>query len=182
MTDKIPVPEGDRLKDIEAFARLGATNSEIAAFLEVSISTLEHWLRKEPDVQRAISNGKMAADAKVLDSFYRRARGFEKCKIKEQKQVVLRDSEGESRVEIVDLERELPPDAASAIFWLKNRRGWRDRVESVNFNLEAKADLTDILTEYARRHGLDAAKRIAEDHGFKGTLIEGESEVVESPS
>jgi len=170
---KLPVPKGQRLKDITAFCMLGATNKQIAEFLEVSTKTFERWLESEPKVRKAVMEGKDFADAKVSQALYERAIGAESW---DEKPVSL----GEGQYVVVKLKKKAPPDTLAATKWLFNRRPtqWRDRSESLNLNVEATLDLTDILGEYARRHGPEAAKAIAEHHGYAGVVIDGESVLV----
>lgn len=104
---------------------LGATDSQLADFFEVAVSTISLWKVEHPEFSEALKMAKEEADAKVEQSLYRRAMGYE-C------------DETDIRVvggEIVktDLRRIYPPDTTAAIFWLKNRKPsqWRDKVENV---------------------------------------------------
>lgn len=99
---------------------LGATDSQLADFFEVAVSTIALWKVEHAEFSDALKMAKEEADAKVEQSLYRRAMGYE-C------------DETDIRVvggEIVktDLRKIYPPDTTAAIFWLKNRKPaqWRE--------------------------------------------------------
>ena len=88
-------------------ALLGAKDTEIAAFFEVSESTLNLWKLEHPEFSESIRSGKDEADANVAKSLYNRAVGMK-----------------------VD-GKEVPPDVTAAKFWLINRQrhNWTERSE-----------------------------------------------------
>jgi len=63
----------DMLPDVEKYCLLGATDEELAAFLEINVSNLYEWKNKYPKFREAIKNGKELADMRVSDSLYQRA-------------------------------------------------------------------------------------------------------------
>lgn len=102
---------------------LGATDAQLADFFEVAVSTVALWKVQHPEFSDALRVSKEEADAKVEQSLYRRAMGYE-------------HDETDIRVvggEIVQtpLRKFYPPDTTACIFWLKNRKPaeWRDKVE-----------------------------------------------------
>lgn len=101
-------PPADSEK-IEAIASLGLIDSEIAVILGISERTLNYW-KKDPEFLQSIKRGKTKADAKVTQSLYRSATGYEYTDKNGQKVYV-------------------PPNITAIIFWLKNRRPdlWRDK-------------------------------------------------------
>ena len=98
---------------------LGATDEELARFLEVSASVLQGWLAEIPAFAEAVRAGRDLADAEVADRLYRRALGFSHDAVR-----IFADRE-------VPYVEHYPPDTAACIFWLKSRRPakWRDRPE-----------------------------------------------------
>lgn len=62
-----------RLDDVERFCLLGATDEQLADFLEIDISNFYVWKRKYPEFREAIKKGKDLADINVADSLYNRA-------------------------------------------------------------------------------------------------------------
>ncbi len=115
---------------VRSLARRGLTVKEIAKEMEVSRSTLNLWVREHPEFSDALNQSRSEADAMVEDSLFRRAMG---TTVKETRKIVEVDKSGQPEVVKVDTwEKELPPDVAACIFWLKNRRpkSWRERPEA----------------------------------------------------
>lgn len=104
---------------------LGATDPQLADFFEVALSTISLWKVQHQEFSDALKLAKDEADAKVEQSLYRRALGYE---------------HDETDIRVVDhaivqtpMRKIYPPDTTAAIFWLKNRKPaqWRDKVETV---------------------------------------------------
>lgn len=111
-------------KQAEKLCKLGATDKEMADFFEVAESTLNLWKLEHTKFSESIKKGKMFADANVAESLYRRATGYSHPDV--DIKVI------ENEIVITPLTKHYPPDAASIIFWLKNRqkKKWRDKVET----------------------------------------------------
>jgi len=119
------------------YCLLGANEKELAAYLGISVSTLNVWKNTYPEFSESIKKGKKPADAKVAHAIFDRATGArwiqqQAFKVKE---IIYADngkklSEVE-RIEIVDLEMAAPPDTTACIFILKNRdkENWKDKQE-----------------------------------------------------
>lgn len=101
---------------------LGATNAKLAEFFEVSDVTIDNWLVKHEDFREAVRWGKTIADAEVAMSTFQRAMGYSHPETK-----VHFDSSGKAFTH--EVTKHYPPDTGAAAFWLKNRQGWRDKVE-----------------------------------------------------
>jgi len=129
---------------------LGATDAALADFFEVNVDTVNEWKIKHPEFSVSIKRGKSFADATIAESLYNRAKGAvvkvqQAVKIVERKPVINKKTGEPTRsvvqtekVQIVQLEQELPPDTVAGIFWLKNRqpKEWRDKQEVVHTNIE----------------------------------------------
>lgn len=104
---------------------LGATDERLADFFDISESTLNLWKKEYPKFSEAIKKGKDEADARVAESLYNRALGYSHP---EDKIFNVQGKEGPEPL-IVPTIKHYPPDATSAIFWLKNRQKaqWRDK-------------------------------------------------------
>ena len=102
---------------------LGATDAQLADFFEVSVSTINLWKVQHPEFSESISVPKEMANARVEQSLYRRAMGYE------HDEVDIRVVGGE--VVQTQIRKYYPPDATAMIFWLKNRKpdDWRDKTE-----------------------------------------------------
>lgn len=169
--NKLPVPSGPELEKVTKWALLGATDADIATFLDVSPSTVKRWKAGDESFKAALRRGGREANAEAAYGLLRRAMGMT---IVEEKAVVV-----DKHLEIVELKRELPPDTAAASKWLHNRERetWGDNAGAGRF--DALLDLMAMLKEYARRHGEAAAMAVAEHHGYAGALLEGESAPVD---
>ena len=122
------------------YCLLGAIDVQLASFFSVDISTIHQWKHDHPDFSDAIKKGKEIADLQVTESLKKRASGM---KLKKQ---VVKDGG------IVEIEDEIAPDTAAAIFWLKNRQPkiWRDnqKIEhSGKVEVTSLGSLIDELSE-----------------------------------
>lgn len=111
------------------YCLLGATDEEIAEFLEIDVSTVNDWKLVYPDFSESIRRGKDIANSNVADRLYQRAMGFEHDS--EEIKVVSMGEKNGSEIVRVPIRKVYPPDTTAAIFFLKNRRpkDWRDRQE-----------------------------------------------------
>lgn len=123
---------------------LGATDKEVADFFGVSEQTLNNWKAQHPEFLEALNRGKIDADARVAQSLYHRALGYE------HPDTDIRVVNGE--VVMTPTVKRYPPDTVAAIFWLKNRqRGkWRDKVEH-DHGVQPGNPLADMLSAIAGR-------------------------------
>ena len=98
----------------------GATQAEAAKALNITVMTLNRWLKKYPELFKADRDGRNEVDDKVEAALYKKAIGYTKNG------------------------KYYPGDTTAMIFWLKNRRpaDWRDRKE-IKFEGEIKT-LADI--------------------------------------
>lgn len=113
---------------------LGSTDKQMADFFGVVESTINKWKLDHPEFSESIKKGKEIADMEIANSLFERAKG---ATVKKKQAIKLKRVEyefgkrvlEEERIEIVEVEEELPPDTTSAIFWLKNRNPeqWRDK-------------------------------------------------------
>ena len=124
---------------------LGATDTEIADFFNVATSTIYEWKNIHPQFSEAINAGKIKADMEIASSLYERAKGYDYT---EEQALKLKRADGggisDERVEIVTINKHVPPDPISMKFWLGNRRGWKDRKDVTTddkpISLAAKTD------------------------------------------
>ncbi len=98
---------------------LGAKDTELADFFEVSEQTINAWKKKHPKFLESLKRGKRIADANVAERLYNRACGYTHPEDK------IFNNGGEAL--IVPTLKHYPPDSTAAIFWLKNRAGWKDK-------------------------------------------------------
>lgn len=126
----------DNLTLLEAWARDGLTDEQIAHNVGIRRSTLADWKTKYPDISDALKKGKEVVDVEVENALLKRARGFEYTETR------VEQSAKDGR-KVTLIKRFAPPETAAAIFWLKNREPekWRERVDpSTPPNLEKQDD------------------------------------------
>lgn len=103
------------------YCLLGAIDEELASFFDVDVSTIHRWKHDHPDFCDSVKRGKEIADAKVAQALFHRATGYS------HEDIDIKMYEG-GIIETPYI-KHYPPDATSAIFWLKNRqpKKWRDK-------------------------------------------------------
>lgn len=103
-----------------AVHKFKATKAQIAELLQINRNTLVEWEKNYPELTEALKDAGDELDHSVELSLIKRAHGFMR---KVQKVT--------AKGEVITIEEEVPPDATSMIFWLKNRQPakWRDRQE-----------------------------------------------------
>lgn len=117
----------DGLLLLEAWARDGLIDEDIAHNVGISPATLYEWKKRFPEISEALKKGKEIVDIQVENALFKRAMGYEY----EETKIIISEKDGK-RVETV--KKQMPPDTTAQIFWLKNRKPekWRDRVEVQN--------------------------------------------------
>ena len=100
-------------------ARLGLTHRATARRMGIDPAQFSQWLEEYPEFAGAFEEGRRLADDRVVQALYQRAVGG----AMEITEVVV---EGDKR-RVKKTVRQVPPDVAAAMFWLKNRRSaqWR---------------------------------------------------------
>lgn len=100
---------------------LGATDADLADFFDVNEDTINEWKKVHPTFSESLKKGKLVADANVANRLYQRALGYEH----EEDEIF----NYRGKPVVVPTVKHYPPDATSAIFWLKNRQKdkWRDK-------------------------------------------------------
>lgn len=135
--------QDDYAKQAEKLCELGATDEDIADFFEVSARTIYRWKHEHEEFCQALKIGKDASDNRVERSLYHKAVGytFDAEKI----MAVSQGKDLGAEVQRIPYKEHVPPDTTAAIFWLKNRRGWRDKQEvehtgSIAVNIDTDHD------------------------------------------
>lgn len=112
---------------IEGWARDGLDDKQIAANIGYNETYFSELKGKISELSKALKNGRAPLELKVENTLYTKATGM-KVKVQQAIKVkdVYYDDEGRrcenERIEIVELEQEIPPDTTAGIFWLKNRK------------------------------------------------------------
>ena len=119
---------------LEAWARNGLSDEQIAGNMGINPATLYEWKKKYPEIPESLKKGKEVVDIQVENALLQKALGFTKLVKKpiKLKEVLYKDGKRVSekeRIEFADEEVFIPPDTTAQIFWLKNRKpnDWRDK-------------------------------------------------------
>lgn len=111
----------DGITRLEAWARDGLTDEQLAAKIGITATTLYDWKNKYPVISEALKRGKEVVDVEVENALLKRAMGYEYTETRTEK--------ADGTVKIIVMQKIMPPDTTAQIFWLKNRRPavWRDK-------------------------------------------------------
>lgn len=115
-----------KLAEIEAWARDGYTDKEIAKILMVSESTFQTYKKEHSELAEALEAGQQA-DILVENQFFKSCMGY-KVRVKVPIKMKIN---GEEQIIEHDEERYIPPSVKAQTLWLKNRMPckWSDRKE-----------------------------------------------------
>lgn len=120
----------DKLMLVEAWARNGLTDEQIAKNLGIAVSTLNDYKNKYPEFMESLKRGKEVIDIEVENALLKRALGYQYNEVTKE---LCKDKEtGKEELVVTKvITKEVIPDTTAQIFWLKNRKPeeWRDRKE-----------------------------------------------------
>ena len=133
--------EPDGLICLEAWARDGLTDEQIAGKMDIGVRTLYEWKNKHSQISQSLKRGKEPVDIEVENSLLKRALGYEYEEIKEE-------YEHNNLTKRVVTKKEVIPDVTAQIYWLKNRKPdkWRDKREDEPDEAD-EADTPKIILE-----------------------------------
>ena len=129
---------------LEAWARDGLTDEQLAHNMGIRRSTLAAWKKKYSDISDALKRGKEVVDIEVENALLKRAKGFQ------YDEVTL-----EGGIETKRVTKMVAPDTGAAAMWLKNRQPdkWRDHPVDTQTD-QAENNLLEEIRESAK--GVDA--------------------------
>lgn len=137
--------EPDKLLQLEAWARDGLTDEQIAGNMGINVRTLYLWKKKNVQIFQSLKIGKAVADIEVENALRKKALGFRETEQTVTTRKTVEYENGKRIREIsepivTEVEKYYPPDTTAQIFWLKNRKPekWRDKQEQ-------KVDLTEAV-------------------------------------
>lgn len=116
------------LLQLEAWARNGLTDEQIAANMGICRDTLIQWKKKYSDISDALKRGKSIVDIQVENALLKKALGYTYKEITREAQFNQQTKQYELVV-TKEVTKEVVPDTTAQIFWLKNRKPdeWRDK-------------------------------------------------------
>lgn len=132
---------------LEAWARDGLTDEQIAHNMDINVATLYRYKQSHCEICNALKRGKEIVDIQVENALLRKAMGISKTVVKPIKvKEVLYDNgkriSEKEHIEYAEEEIYIPPDTTAQIFWLKNRLPdkWRDKPTTENTDIMEKLD------------------------------------------
>ena len=136
--------EDDKLMLIEAWARDGCTESDIADKIGIYPSTLNGWKKRYQPIRDALKNGKEIIDYKVENALLKAALGYQTKEIK----VTVGRQVKNGQTFMITKEttvKDIAPNVTACAMWLNNRRPdkWR-RNRDKSIELEEEDDSIQI--------------------------------------
>ena len=122
----------EKLTLLEAWARDGLTDEQIAHNCGINAKTLWDWKTKHSQICNALKKGKEVVDIQVENALFKRAMGYKTVEVTEETRLIGVDDDKVPIYAMAESKRvykEFPPDVTAQIFWLKNRKPkeWRDK-------------------------------------------------------
>jgi len=116
------------LLQLEAWARNGLTDEQIASNMGITRAALYNWKKKYVDIFDALKRGKEIVDIQVENALYKSALGYQFTEITKER-TYNDKTETYEFVVTKEVVKEVQPNTTAQIFWLKNRKPveWRDR-------------------------------------------------------
>lgn len=120
--------EKENLIKLEAWARDGLTDEQIAHNMGINAKTLYQWKKKFDPISKSLKRGKEVVDIQVENALYKKAIGGFAV---EEQTIEELTPDGFIMTKRIKNKKYIPPDTAAMIFWLKNRKPdeWRDKRE-----------------------------------------------------
>lgn len=96
----------------------GATDAELADFFDVTVRTIYRWRNTREDFCHAMNVGKEKPDERVKRSLFQRATGYTYI---EQVPIKVKTGQYTEEVQMIEVEKIVPPDTTAAHVWVRNR-------------------------------------------------------------
>lgn len=136
----------DGLKKLEAWARDGLIDEQIAHNMGINVSTLYDYKNKFEKISEALKKGKEVVDIEVENALFKRAVGYSyKETYKELRKN--KDTGQDELIVVKEVEKNMPPDVTAQIYWLNNRKpaNWKNRrYENISDNEEKETGVIEL--------------------------------------
>lgn len=138
----------DNLLRLQAWARDGLSDEQIAHNIGITTTTLYDWKKKYPAFSEALARGKEVVDIEVENALLKRAKGY--AYIETTSELIAdKNAKNKAVMKVTKrVTRHVPPDVKAIVFWLTNRKPeWRDKQEkelsgNVGINLVVDDDIS----------------------------------------
>lgn len=144
------------LLKLEAWARDGLTDEQIAKNMGIGTTTLYRWKNDYREIRESLKKGKEVVDIQVENALLKRALGYKFTEVTRERTIELDPRTGESESKLVvtkEVVKEVQPDVTAQIFWLKNRKPdvWRDKRDfELSGELNQKSPYDELTVEELR--------------------------------
>ena len=108
-----------KLGMVEAWARNGLVEGQIARNLGIAESTLNVYKNNHPELVEALARGKEVVDLEVENALLKRAKGYTYDEVTREERLT---KDGGIVTLTKTVRRDVPPDPTSMMFWLANRQ------------------------------------------------------------
>jgi len=170
--EKLNIP--DKLDAIAGWCIMGATDKEIYTNLGVGKTTFNRWKTKHPELMELLKRKKPIANAAVIGSIYRAARGFEYEEVRTEYEFDKDGKQGKA-IKVIKTTKYFPPNPTLAIYYTKNRdsENWSDR-QFLDIKEQVTPELKqviNVLTILNQKHpeAFDAFVEVTTEPGTNGT-------------
>lgn len=135
----------ESLLKLEAWARDGITDEQIASNMGIGKTTFYRWKKDNREIRESLKRGKEVIDVQVENALLKRALGYDYVE-ETQERRLNKDTGQYEFVKTKEVTKHVQGDTTAQIFWLKNRKPevWRDKKEiGVDNKMCELSDLSD---------------------------------------
>lgn len=139
--------QADNLLRLQAWARDGLSDEQIAHNIGITTTTLYDWKKKYPAFSEALARGKEVVDIEVENALLKRAKGYDYIETTSEL-IADKNAKNKAVMKVTKrVTRHVPPDVKAIVFWLTNRKPeWRDKQEkelsgNIGINLVVDDDI-----------------------------------------
>lgn len=140
--------QADNLLRLQAWARDGLSDEQIAHNIGITTTTLYDWKKKYPAFSEALARGKEIVDIEVENALLKRAKGYDYIETTSEL-IADKNAKNKAVMKVTKrVTRHVPPDVKAIVFWLTNRKPeWRDKQEkelsgNIGINLVVDDDIS----------------------------------------
>lgn len=140
--------QADNLLRLQAWARDGLSDEQMAHNIGITTTTLYDWKKKYPAFSEALACGKEVVDIEVENALLKRAKGYDYIETTSEL-IADKNAKNKAVMKVTKrVTRHVPPDVKAIVFWLTNRKQeWRDKQEkelsgNIGINLVVDDDIS----------------------------------------